>query len=279
MRRLLLAGLLAGIVDLGPAQQPAEKPPLGETLKAAVGSEREGARARAVLVNEASARVNELIAALKHEDDDVRVSAAWALRYCASKQAVGPLAAALRDENFSVARAAAVSLNQFKAAERPLRELMGDKDPAMRWRGMINVDYVVGQLPAGSRKRLLDDVAGLAMNDPVDFVRADSAWTLRHAGGPKVAEALMKCLADPDPRTRYQAGIGLRGAVATELMRKGSPTRKQAVATLLWILENRRDRPQATAAAVDRLTALVIEPLGTHPGRWRDFLKKVEGEK
>jgi HEAT repeat protein len=271
MRRIFLVVLLVGMTSDGATQEAAGKAATVDLLKAAVGNAREGARARATLVNEASARAGELIAALKHEDDEVRLSAAWALRYSAQKKAIPALVDALRDENFSVARAAAASLKEFKAVEQPLRRLMRDKDSAMRWRGLINVEYLVLQ-------RLMGDVAELAMNDPVDFVRADAAWTLRHASGPKVAEALIKCLADPNSRARYHADIGLRGRVGPELMKKGSAARKQAIATLLWILEKRKDRSYATDAAVGLLTRLLVDPLEADPAKWRAFLKKVEGE-
>lgn len=272
MKKGILAVLCLVLAGSGAAERPPAGPPIADALKAAVGDSRQGNRARAVLRNEAAARAGELIAALKHADDEVRVSAAWALRFSADKKAIAPLVAALRDENFSVARAAAVSLKQFGAIEQPLRELMRDGDSAMRWRGMINVDYLV-------LADLMDDVADMAMNDPADFIRADAAWVLRHASGPKVAEALMKCLADVGARTRYQAGIGLQGKVAGELMKTGSATRQKAIQTLLWILATHRDRPYAISAAVDRLTSLVVTPLGTDPGRWRAFVDKVEGQR
>lgn len=272
MKKVLLAVLCLALAASGAAEKPPAGRPMAQVLKSAVAGSRQGILARAVLRNEASARVDELVAALKHADDEVRVSAAWALRFSADRKAVEPLIATLRDANFSVARAAAVSLKQFNAVEQPLRRLMRDSDSAMRWRGLINVDYM-------ALARLMDDVAELAVNDPVDFVRADAAWTLRHASGPKVAEALMKCLADPNSRTRYHARIGLRGRVAGELTKKGSPTRRKAIQTLLWVLEKHPGRPYAAAAAVERLTALVVSPLGTDPVKWRAFLKKVEGEK
>jgi len=281
---VLLAAVVILTAGLAATDQPTTKPATGaaaatqpggaaltELLKTAAQNSRQGARARARLVNQASARVDELAAALKHEDDDVRVSAAWTLRQCGDKRAVGPLTAALRDENFGVARAAAVSLKQFKAVEAPLRALMRDPDPAMRWRGMVNVDYLL-------LDSLMGDVAALAADDPVDFVRADAAWTLRHAAGPEVAEALVKCLADPSARTRYQAGIGLRGKVARELMKPGSPARRRALEALVRILETHRGKPYATSSAVAKLTELVIEPLGTDPAKWRKFLK-LEADK
>ncbi len=281
---VLLAAVVIFTAGLGATQQPTTKPATGasaatqpdggaltELLKTAAQNSRQGARARARLVNQASAQVDRLVEALKHEDDDVRVSAAWTLRQCGDKRAVGPLTAALRDENFSVARAAAVSLKQFGAVEVPLRALMRDPDPGLRWRGMINVDYLL-------LGNLMGDVAALAADDPVDFVRADAAWTLRHAAGPEVAEALVKCLADPSARTRYQAGIGLRGKIAGELMKPGSPTRRRAMEALVKVLETHRGKPYATSAAVAKLTELVIEPLGTDPAKWRKFLEP-EAEK
>ena len=269
MGKPVLAALGLLVASALAAKEPPAGPPMAETLKTATADSRAGNRARAVLRNEASVRVDELAAALRHADDEVRVSAAWALRFSADTKAVAPLQAALRDENFSVSRAAGESLKQFKAVEGPLRTLMRDSDPSMRWRGMINVDHL-------ALTDLMEDVAELAMNDPVDFVRADAAWTLRRGSGPKVAEALVMCLADPSARTRYQAGIGLRGKVAGELMKRGSPTRKKAIAALLRILEEHGDRPYATAAAVERLTGLIVRPLGSDPAKWRALLSKVE---
>ncbi len=259
MEKALLVLLCLLASTLGAAQE----------LKKAAEDSREGSRARARLTNEAATRVDELIAALRDADDEVRLSAAWALRHSANRKAVKPLAAALRDENFSVARAAAESLRQFGAVQQPLRELMRDSDPAIRWRGVINVDHL-------ALAELSDEVAELAMNDPVDFIRADAAWTLRRAAGPKVAEALVKCLADPSSRTRDRAGIGLRGKIADELLTKGSPARQKAIETLLWVVETQGERPYALQAATEKLIELLTRPLGTDAAKWRAFVEKVE---
>ena len=103
---------------------------------------------------------------------------------------------------------------------------------------------------------LMEGVADLALSDPVDFIRADAAWTLRHAGGQRVVETLIKCLADPYARTRRHARIALRGAVAAELAKERSPVRERALETLIWVLANHGDKPYATSQAVELLTKL-----------------------
>lgn len=274
MKRILLAGLAVLSAGLAASQTPGVEQRLDLLLAGAVENTKAGARARARLVNQASKRVDELIEALKHEDDNVRVSAAWALRYSGKKKKViAALTAALRDENFSVGRAAAVSLKQFAAAEEPLRKLMRDKDDAMRWRGMINAEHLA--LPA-----LMDDVARLAVSDKVDFIRATSAWTLRHGTGPNVAEALVKCLADPHGWTRARARSSLlRGRVSAAVRRRGSPVRRRVLAGLLKILETHRGKAYATSAAVSVLNELVIQRIGADPARWRKVVASLEGEK
>lgn len=276
-RTALAALLLLAAAQAAPDQPPEARPEAG-VLKRAVENTPRGARARAVLTNEAGRRVDELVAALKHADDDVRVSAAWGLRYSANKaKAVGPLTAALRDENFSVARAAAVSLNHFDAAAGPLADLMADADSSMRWRGVINVDYVARQLSPAARAMLSAKVAGLALGDPVDFIRTDSAWTLRHFAGEAVAEALTRCLADPSGRVRGRARDSLlRGAVSRELRRGGSPVRRRVLAALLEILESHRGKSHATQAAVNMLTELVVNLIGPSPARWRKLVETME---
>lgn len=274
MKRILLVALAVLSAGLAASQTPRAEQRLDLLLAGAVENTKAGARARAVVVNEAAKRVDELIEALKHEDDNVRVSAAWALRYSGKKKKViAALTAALRDENFSVGRAAAVSLKQFAAAEEPLRELMRDKDDAMRWRGMINAEHLA--LPA-----LMDDVARLAVSDRVDFIRATSAWTLRHGSGANVAEALVKCLADPHGWTRARARSSLlRGRASAAVRRRGSPVRRRVLAGLLKILETHRGKAYATSAAVSVLNELVIQRIGADPARWRKVVASLEGEK
>jgi len=274
MNRLLATLLLAWAAAVAAKESPPPGDEFTAALKAAVEKSKAGAYARARLINESAGRLATLTAALKDSDDDVRVSAAWAMRHCGDKaRAVGPLTAALRDENFSVARAAAVSLKQFDAIEEPLRKLMAEKDSSLRWRGLINVDYMV--LPA-----LMGDVARLAATDPADFIRADAAWTLRHGTGPAVAEALVKCLADRCARVRAKARSSLlRGRVSAEVKRRGSPVRRSVLAKLVGILSSHRGQREATAAAVEVLTELVVTPIGADPARWRKLLASQEGGK
>jgi len=278
MKRIALGALLV-LAATGAATTTPKAQTIASLCKQAVANTPAGARARAMLVNRAAGQADAVVAAVKHDDDEVRVSAAWALRHVADRsKAVPALTAALRDENFSVARAAAVSLNQrFAAAEKPLRDLMADADPAMRWRGMINVDHLAGQLAPASRDRLLADVAKLATSDPAEYVRADAAWVLRHGAGPDVAEALVRCLARPDGRTRYHARVGLRGRrIAAELMDPDSPTRRRAIETLLETLRTHKGRPHATSGAVEYLTQLLTRPLGADADKWEALLTKAE---
>ena len=281
MRRLALCAVLAlAAAQLGPIIPPPRQK-TEQMLKLAVDTSSLGTRARARLTDQAAQRVNELVAALKHADDDVRVSAAWGLRFSASKEkAVAPLTAALLDENFSVSRAAAVSLNHFAAAAEPLRKLMAHADGSTRWRGVINVDYLAGQLSPASRTALVDQLGKLAQSDPVDFIRADAAWTLRHFSGEGVAEALAKCLADPSGRVRWRARESLlKGGVSKELAKRGSAERQRVLAALLKILETHRGKPDAARAAVEVLTELVVQPIGADPAGWRKLVQAMEGGK
>ena len=272
MKRSLLAAMALLSAGLAASEAPPKRLTTSELLAGAAENTKAGTWARARLVNEAAKRADELIAALKHEDDDVRVSAAWALRYAGKQEKViAALERALRDENFSVGRAAAVSLGKFKAAEEPLRKLMRDSDHAMRWRGMINVEHL-------ALAALMDDVARLAVGDEVDFIRATSAWTLRHGSGANVAEALVKCLADPHAWARARARNSLLGGkVSAEVKRRGSPVRRRVLAGLLKILETHRGKTYATSEVVSVLNELVIDRIGADPARWRKVVSSLEG--
>jgi len=272
MRRVLLAATFLLAASVGGAELQPDRLSTVDLLRQATEQSTQGDRARAKLTDEASARVNELIEALEYEDDDVRVSAAWGLRYAGHRKVVAPLIESLRDANFGIGRAAAVSLRQFQSPEQPLRDMMRDADPKLRWRALMNAEYMKLQ-------GLMEEIAGLALRDPVDFIRADAAWTLRHAGGQEVVETLIKCLADPYARTRRHARIALRGAVAAELAKEGSPVRERALETLLWVLANHGDKPYATSQAVELLTKLAVERLGTDPHKWRELLKTQEGKR
>ena len=263
---------LALLAALGGPEQATQPADLRDALKAAVREDAVGARARARLTNEASARLDELTIALADSDDDVRVSAAWALRFSASKNAIGPLAAALRDENFAVGRAASDSLAQFKAAEAGLGQLLKDPRADLRWRVFLYAEYT--PIPT-----LVGQVCQLAVSDPVEYVRADAAFALRRYGGPEVAGALCKCLADPNERVRRQAREGLKGKVAAELAKTDSPARAKAVQSLLWVLEQHKDKPYAASAAAEMLTQLAVAPLGNDPAKWRKLLSVEGGEK
>jgi len=280
MTRVLLCGmLLLAATRPAPVQQP--RPGIEQTLKHAVEDTPRGNLARARLKNEAAQRIEELAAGLRHVDDDVRVSAAWALRFSADKQkAVPPLAAALLDENFSVSRAAAVSLNHFDAAAEHLRKLMKHPITQMRWRGVINVDYTAGQLQAKSRTALMEDVGQLALGDPVDFIRADAAWTLRHGSGELVAEVLVNCLADPAAAVRWRARESLlKGGVSQALRQPDSAVRGRSLEALLKVLETQRGKSYATQAAAELLAELVVKPIGSDPVRWRKLVETLEGGK
>jgi HEAT repeat protein len=263
---------LALLAALGGPEQATQPSDLRDALKAAVREDSSGARARAKLTNEASAKVDELVAALADSDDDVRVSAAWALRFSASKNAVGPLTAALRDENFAVGRAASDSLAQFKAAEAGLGQLLKDPRADLRWRVFLYAEYT--PIPT-----LVGQVCQLAVSDPVDYVRVDAAFALRRYGGPEAAQALCKCLADPYDRVRRQARESLKGKLAPELVKMGSPARAKAIAALLWVLDQHKDKPHAASAAAEVLTQLAVEPLGNDPAKWRKLLSVEGGEK
>ncbi len=272
MRRALPAAVAVAVALAAAAAERTDE--LTDLLRQATGRDRPGALARARLINEADARTGGLVAGLRHDDDVVRLAAAWALGHApaARKAMVVPaLAAALSDENFSVARAAAVSLKAFDAVEGPLRDLLASPDSSLRWRAVINVDYL--PLPG-----LCEDVAAVAVGDPVDFVRADAAWTLRHGSGAKVAEALVRCLADPYARVRQKARHSLlRGRVAAEVRRKGSPVRRRTLEALLKLLETHGDKPHAARAAVDVLNELVVRPIGADPAGWRRLVRSQEG--
>lgn len=170
-------------------------------LAEGAGNGESAARARAWLTNRAAELTDEIAAALADGDDDARVTAAWALRHAASNRpnAYAPLVRALRDPNFGVARMATVSLKEAGGpVDQALREQMADADTPMRWRAVMNADYI--------NLRALDaELAALAARDPSPMVRADAVNALRGAKSPEALAAVARAVGDEHARTRNLA--------------------------------------------------------------------------
>jgi HEAT repeat protein len=224
----------------------------------------EGARARALLVNQAAARAEEIIAALSGGDEDVRVAAAWVLRACAHPKAIPALEAALRDENFSVARTAASTLKEKKAADKPLAAMLEDEDPAMRWRAAANIGHVsaVGAAPA---------LIKVATSDPADYVRMEAVASMTIAPTAEAATSLVRCFLDASPRVRDQAAASF-DAVFARLSESDRPAQARVVGALLGVLEDHRDKPFAIRLALERLSSILLKRLGEDPLKWRGAL-------
>ncbi|MHC4718286.1 MAG: HEAT repeat domain-containing protein [Planctomycetota bacterium] len=275
MKRALLPALLV-LLPAAKMTAPAgsvarARPDTGELLRLAAQISPEGKRARARLVNDLGRRRDEVIAGLKHEDDDVRASAAWTLGHSAKPEAVAALTGALRDSNIGVARAAAVGLAKSKSAEEPVRELLADPDPKLRWYALTCISYA-------NLRGFDGDLERLAQNDPKGFLRAEAVRMLGRRGGADATEALIRCLADPYPRVRSFARSALDRRLGGRMFRPGSPVRARAVEALLQVLAKHGDRPYATSAATELLTQLAVRPLGTDPAKWRTFMAAGEEE-
>jgi HEAT repeat protein len=256
------AALAAFAAGAGTAQDAG--PSTADLLRLSAQETPAGVRARALVINEAGKRAEEIIKLLRDGDDDVRAAAAWMLRNCSHPQAVPALVAAMRDAHFTVARTAVMTLKEKKAADAPLAAMLSDKDPAMRWRAACNIAHasVSGAAPA---------LLKLVASDDAEYVRIEAIGALPVAPSADAAVALAACFADANERIRDAAAASFDSVLA-KLDKKDQAGRARVVEALLAVLEKHADKPHAVKLAVDRLSAIALAQLGNDPVKWRKVL-------
>ncbi|MBL7223067.1 MAG: HEAT repeat domain-containing protein [Candidatus Brocadiae bacterium] len=125
-------------------------------------------------------RYNELIPPgqickhLKHEDEEIRHMAAYALDCCRNPQVIEPLLDATRDEKATVREQAAVSLGRIgaPAAYARLVELLKDPDADVR-------ESAINGLRWFGDPKAIPEIEGLKGNDPDESVRKMARRTIR----------------------------------------------------------------------------------------------------
>jgi len=136
---------------------------------------------------------------------EARVARLHALRQVKGKGPVGRFVAALRDPDYAVAKTAAMGLCDRKAIVPPLRELLSDPDPAMRWRAAaLAWAFLI--------REFVPDLIR-ALRDRDRMVRAEAAWALRCADTDAAVRALLRATKDPDRMVAHYAAWTLRAVV------------------------------------------------------------------
>ena len=124
----------------------------------------------------------------RRTDVEAKVAELAALRKTKGKKPLHRFVAGLRDPDLPVAKTAAMGLCDRRAMLEPLRELLADPDPAMRWRACSLAWFFM-------IKDFAPDLAR-ALRDPDRMVRAEAAWAMRSADSDAAARALLKAAGD-----------------------------------------------------------------------------------
>lgn len=106
----------------------------------------------------------------RRTDVEAKVAELAALRKTKGKKPLHRFVAGLRDPDLPVAKTAAMGLCDRRAMLEPLRELLADPDPAMRWRACSLAWFFM-------IKDFAPDLAR-ALRDPDRMVRAEAAWAM-----------------------------------------------------------------------------------------------------
>ncbi len=135
-------------------------------------------------------------------DVEARIAELAALRKVKGRRPIPRFVAALRDPDLPVAKTAAMGLCDRDAILAPLRELLADPDPLLRWRACALAWFfmIKGFVP--------DLIAALRDGDPM--VRAEAAWAMRCADTDAAAAALLKATRDPSGMVAHYAAWTLR---------------------------------------------------------------------
>jgi len=179
------------------------------------------------------------------KDLESRLAAVVELRKLQGPAPLPQLAAALRDPDIAVAKIALTGLIDRKAHVGPLRELLNDPDPAMRWRACtlawwFHLKELAGQLTAA----LTDD------SEPM--VRAEAAWGLQCSDDDAAAEALARACRDHNRYVAHYAAWNLRVLAAHNPLLPSLAGKKIEPPPLLPERPGRAHRPAAAKRGVPR---------------------------
>ncbi len=150
---------------------------------------------------------DDLVALLRHEDDDVRLAALSALRYVRAEEALPLIIEATRDDNLRIVDNASLALAQYDTAESvaALIALTAHADPNVRVRAAIDLDASRRPEAKEALRRLLDD--------PDPKVRAHApkrfVYLLRRREADDVIPKLISMLDDPVDEVQVGAAQAL----------------------------------------------------------------------
>ena len=150
--------------------------------------------------------IEELAKALHHEDPEVRVRVANALKELKDPRATTPLIEALDDECQEVRRAVAWAL-QNCADERALPtfiQMLRDRNDSVRLWAAFGLQRVGDETAV---EALIE-----SLEDPYDSVREQAVIALAKIGDRRAVNPLIRALEDPDCNVRMEAEFYLREA-------------------------------------------------------------------
>jgi len=189
--------------------------------------------------------VRPLLVALECGDAMVRTEASWALGIISDERAIGPLAHALKDEDWHVRRQAAIGLSRMrngngngngKATKHLVHALQHDD-----WHVRKQAAWALGQL---GDTRAIKPLIRVVSDDDDPVVQEEAAAALGELGYSKVeVDSILDALKDPNPTVRETAEASLKekGEAATAALvhalrfRKDPEVKKDAAYALTLI--------------------------------------------
>jgi HEAT repeat protein len=151
------------------------------------------------------AYVEELVKALRHEDPEIRMRVANALKELEDPRATMPLMEALDYEENEDVRGSVAWTLQWVADERAqpmMIEMLGDRNDSVRLWAACGLE----RLGDGSAVEALIE----ALKDNYDAVRLNSIYALGRIGDRRAVEPLKEALNDGDAFVRCEANTVLR---------------------------------------------------------------------
>jgi HEAT repeat protein len=190
------------------------------------GDQREARLLEAVIVEQATKRRDELIAALESGPPINRIRAAGALGFSHAVEAQSPLLAALHDTHPDVVHNALMSLSILGRADTPLDEicalLENHSDPQTRGQAAYAVRSV---LAAGGDSTAALGVARRGLNDTEPFVRSQCALALGIVADVESIPVLLDRLYDEIPLVGDASAEALVGVARKHESEKGAVAR------------------------------------------------------
>ena len=201
----------------------------------------------------------ELAAAAREGDSELRLAAMRALALVQPPQAAGAFAAGLRDPDPKIRVLASAGL--MKVAELPedavpaVVEALRDPDDQVR----ANAAHVLGRLDPVPAEAVPDLVENTARAH--DGLRVNAATALRRAADPSARDALHRLLADPNPRVRLVAAGSLATPLTPPTNGGPAPLDPEVRAVLAGLLRDPGPRIQSITGEVVRSLGLTAADL------------------